>query len=986
MMSPIPPAASAARRLSSLVLAPSPAPTHSPTLVPSLAPASPSPKMAGTPSPVLSPTARPFYPGESSSARRRWADVVEEEEGLDQVDYEFSPSPSASPSGSPRPTTYLEAVRSPRPASPPRPTPVVSATPAAAAGHPGAPSLARRRRRPGRRARKRNPPPLRPVAAPAEASRRRPRVDEDGFQEALSRSTRRRLRREEQATHRPPSSSTSPSRRIPPELADRCLRCLSYSHLAPALPALPACSGGGWRTAPGVAPTCDGGTCTARSGRWASGRAALGFGGSASPRRRDVSPAGCPAVRSLQQPADAHGLAGSKSHPVTTAAPPGPRPPPPHSPAGSTDSHPMGEEPELECCYMERSAAMAEEEARLRLALIAQVGNASRVFTAVDVASAITAAIGLGVEAFRVVPSFPASFLIICNSQGARDCVLGMSPIPLASTSLSILPWTRVRRASSRVLYFKVGLEIDGIPEHAWDIDTARQLLDRHAWVERLDHATASKEDMTTFKLTAWTEHPNRIPTNMTLSVAEPEREILYSDDEMGRIFSNLVPYLRQKIVLDYPVSIHLRSIADYRPRTPSTSSSSPSEDGDSGPDGNPDRSYGFRRGVGPRLSGFPRRGGDSGTAARDGDRTSGSSAPGFTHANGGGAAAVDGGGASAAGQSTDKEPQEERPTSADRTVPQGHFPKVDSNIGKPTSGDAGDGRQGDFRNDLSTVAVQTTGPVLTATDKPAAPALPDPDWLVASACLQGGEPGPPRPDPMLIEVCSNQWLREPIPEPSTATQLLLEKAVQTPPACGSQSPPARQGQASPDEPAGHAATVTVSISGSPPGPGCTVASGHTPTASRPAEDGLNQLGPNATQDGLDQDEPGSPPGFLRAAIDEHSAKLRAFTSDVTLKIRSPLAPKPAKTMRVAHPPRQLPKRSERLASHPLANVASSKRAEVVLMRRFAGIPDSQPVNEEGKRAYLRMYADDLRDSNFEAMSDLMPALRNASPILGMQA
>ncbi|CAN6323790.1 unnamed protein product [Urochloa humidicola] len=162
---------------------------------------------------------------------------------------------------------------------------------------------------------------------------------------------------------------------------------------------------------------------------------------------------------------------------------------------------------------------MVEEETRLRFALIAQVGNASRDFSAIDVSRAVAGAAGLDINVFPAVASFPECFLILCSSQEARDLALGMSPIPLATTFLSLRPWTRLNRASSLVLYHKIGIELDGIPEHAWDLDN-----------------------------------------------------------------------------------------------------------GDSGPDGNPDRSYGFRRGTArSRLTSFPRRlggnsaGGDHGDAAADG-------------------------------------------------------------------------------------------------------------------------------------------------------------------------------------------------------------------------------------------------------------------------------------------------------------------------------------------------------------------------------
>jgi hypothetical protein len=79
------------------------------------------------------------------------------------------------------------------------------------------------------------------------------------------------------------------------------------------------------------------------------------------------------------------------------------------------------------------------------------------------------------------------------------------------------------------------------------------------------------------------------------------------------------------------------------------------------------------------------------------------------------------------------------------------------------------------------------------------------------------------------------------------------------------------------------------------------------------------------------------------------------FTKEVQCKITTPLAPRPTRTRKAAPQATgkpALPKRSERLANHPLANVASSKRAEVVLMRRFDVLQDSKLVNSDAKRAY----------------------------------
>ncbi|CAN6358464.1 unnamed protein product [Urochloa humidicola] len=707
---------------------------------------------------------------------------------------------------------------------------------------------------------------------------------------------------------------------------------------------------------------------------------------------------------------------------------------------------------------------MEEEEARLRFALVAQVGNTSREFSAADVSRAVAEVTGLAAANFHVTPSFPESFLIVCSSQEARDTAFGASPVPLATTFLSLRQWTRLVRAHARTLYHKVGIEMDEIPEHAWDRDTASKLLSKHAWIEHLDIAAANKTDLTTFKLTAWTKDPSAIPTSRTLSIAEPELRVTYCTDDMQRIFGNLEPYLRRKVVLEYPITIHLRSIADFSPRTPSSSEPSPSDDGDSGHDGNPDRSYGFRKGVGPRLSGFPRReaqggGGHGGAAAGaghegDGGRRNRRVAP--------------------------SEPKADELTW--QAAPQRIFPKVASNTSPATTAATA------LHGATTATAVQSTvaphkappkGPVdarvdqVALDDSPAATvtlaALPV-DWAISCAELpRDREAVTPAPDPMLIEPGIAGPPSQPKATPRQRATTLLEDPA---PTRYDQTPPPRTqlscARETTDEvahPEASAATVATPPHGqettvlmefgnvgpasklkpAPPRPTvaddpalacCTPAVPSRMTPCSPvAEDpmlidalpalelqveetlqversitalvnGTHPIPPRhseETQSGglqatmgcipgdgpCDADlDPDSPPGFSRAAA-RQEAKLRAFTSQVQAKIRSPLAPRPAKTKRTAPvtPRDELPKRSLRLASHPMANVPSAKRAEVILMQRFGLIPEGVAVNTEGKKAYEKLYSEGgLVTKNFEAMRDLMPALKNASTFLGMQA
>jgi hypothetical protein len=107
------------------------------------------------------------------------------------------------------------------------------------------------------------------------------------------------------------------------------------------------------------------------------------------------------------------------------------------------------------------------------------------------------------VSEFTATRTFSVSFLIVCNTSVARNQILAASRIPMADTKLSMRLWTRFACATKVVLSQKVVIEMDDIPEHAWDIDTTNKVRAMHAWLERVDPLTSMKADMSTFRLTA---------------------------------------------------------------------------------------------------------------------------------------------------------------------------------------------------------------------------------------------------------------------------------------------------------------------------------------------------------------------------------------------------------------------------------------------------------------------------------------------------
>lgn len=150
----------------------------------------------------------------------------------------------------------------------------------------------------------------------------------------------------------------------------------------------------------------------------------------------------------------------------------------------------------------------------------------------------------------------------------------------MGTTALVMRPWSRLGHAELATLRYRVNIVLEGIPPHAWREDTAAKILTPSCWIQDIDMSTVPGEDLSSFKVTAWTAHPSYIPLICWLGVAE--------DEAPRHLFAGgppLPPYLREKKTLGYKVLIHIRTVADFNPRPPSPppGGSPPSDDGDSG-------------------------------------------------------------------------------------------------------------------------------------------------------------------------------------------------------------------------------------------------------------------------------------------------------------------------------------------------------------------------------------------------------------------
>lgn len=98
------------------------------------------------------------------------------------------------------------------------------------------------------------------------------------------------------------------------------------------------------------------------------------------------------------------------------------------------------------------------------------------------------------------------------------------------------------------MLRYKVDLVLEGIPPHAWDREVAEDLLGSACLVDTVAPETYSRQNLSAFNLSAWTAHPESIPTLRWLAIPGP----------------GLVDPLMELALLQYKVLIHLDSVTEF--------------------------------------------------------------------------------------------------------------------------------------------------------------------------------------------------------------------------------------------------------------------------------------------------------------------------------------------------------------------------------------------------------------------------------------
>lgn len=162
---------------------------------------------------------------------------------------------------------------------------------------------------------------------------------------------------------------------------------------------------------------------------------------------------------------------------------------------------------------------------------------------------------------FPVHHHFPGDFLIRSRSRDDRARVVAGS-LRTPRFRLLFSPWCHLTGGETITARFRVRISIRGIPDHAWSRSSVEYLLTPFCLIEDLAPETSSGQDMSLFRLFAWTANPDNIPCSSELLL--PTRDGVDHRADPDRVSRFARPLIR------YPISIHVHEMEDYRFPSPS--------------------------------------------------------------------------------------------------------------------------------------------------------------------------------------------------------------------------------------------------------------------------------------------------------------------------------------------------------------------------------------------------------------------------------
>ena len=137
--------------------------------------------------------------------------------------------------------------------------------------------------------------------------------------------------------------------------------------------------------------------------------------------------------------------------------------------------------------------------------MVAYMGGARRRLAPQRVLEVLAGKLDITEDQVSVHQYRPKDFLVVFASAAIRNRVAACPEVEFQGDRLLFRPWNRQSQAVHSIFGFKVWIVMEGIPSHAWERETAEELLGTTCKVDTVAPETSSRTDLSAFRLTAWT-------------------------------------------------------------------------------------------------------------------------------------------------------------------------------------------------------------------------------------------------------------------------------------------------------------------------------------------------------------------------------------------------------------------------------------------------------------------------------------------------
>jgi hypothetical protein len=127
---------------------------------------------------------------------------------------------------------------------------------------------------------------------------------------------------------------------------------------------------------------------------------------------------------------------------------------------------------------------------------------------------------------YQLVKHFPEQFFIIFSESRIKQWALDRRSVSYRGRVFHFGDWSEESYARKTNFEFRVKVRVEGIPVHCWGEEVAARALGKSCAIHYVQERSRRKERTRSFDLWAWCSDPCDIPKEVSLSVAEPDREL----------------------------------------------------------------------------------------------------------------------------------------------------------------------------------------------------------------------------------------------------------------------------------------------------------------------------------------------------------------------------------------------------------------------------------------------------------------------------